>query len=113
MGALQKRDAQHDKFISLRSGEVSAWCVWHLPTHAHDTVGHRTRSHDVQGRTSQKPIWTLPYKDIDATVVKAEEVSGPPVELGAEERQAAVGLSKWWFEVTSGEDQEAVLDGDD
>jgi hypothetical protein len=76
----------------VRSTDGSAWCVWKVQVVENEAEGE-----------SEKPAWAK--RDISETV---EEVSGPPVEIGAEERAEAKQLRDWWAKIQKeGEDQTA------
>ena len=76
----------------VRSTEGSAWCVWKVQVVASAVEGE-----------SEKPAWAR-----RETREIVEEVSGPPVEIGAEERNEAKQLRDWWVEIQKeGEDQTA------
>ena len=66
----------------LLSTDASAWCVW--------------RYRDAgNGLDSKKPIWARKAGSGDEKGVR-EEMKGPPVELGEEEREHARRLRLWW-----------------
>jgi hypothetical protein len=75
----------------LRSNEASAWCVW------------KTGLIPDKSEQGRKPAWAR--RIITDGVM--EEVCGPPVEIGKEERDEAERLRKWWTKVQS--DENAVM----
>jgi hypothetical protein len=64
----------------LKSNEGSAWCIW------------KTELVPDKSEQGQKPAWAI--KTMTDGVM--EEVCGPPVEIGKEERDEAERLRKWW-----------------
>ncbi|KAF2753984.1 hypothetical protein EJ05DRAFT_541544 [Pseudovirgaria hyperparasitica] len=69
-----------DSATGLYSGEGSAWCVWRFDESAQDN----------------KPIWAV--KHDAGTRLGKEEIKGPPVEIGDDERKEARRLRQWWLE---------------
>ena len=67
----------------LLSTDSSAWCVWRYQDAA-------KVSDDVQ-----KPVWARKAGVEDGSAIR-EEIKGPPVELGEEEREHARHLRVWW-----------------
>jgi hypothetical protein len=72
----------------LRSGESSAWCVWRFDQSEETSEG------------SYKPVWAQ-NASASRMVIDCEEVNGPPVEIGAEEREEVWRLKAWWERVSS------------
>jgi hypothetical protein len=66
----------------LNSGEPSGWVAWRTAQGSSDVAKDAT-----------KPEWA---RRMGSRIV--EEVTGPPVELGDEEREAADRMAKWWVE---------------
>ena len=62
----------------LLSTDASAWCVWRFP----------------DAREAEKPTWARKGKGIPGV---EEEINGPPVEFGDEERAHAQSLRQWWI----------------
>lgn len=76
-----------DVAIGLKSGEGSAWCVWRFGAKAED---NDLFSDDV-------PIWVQKEKQGDEpTLEEREDVRGPPVERGTDERGFVRDLREWW-----------------
>ena len=67
----------------LLSTDASAWCIWR-----YDEEGDEKEN-------VEKPAWARRHRTSSFFGVR-EEVKGPPVELGEEERQRAVELRGWW-----------------
>ncbi|KAK5162928.1 uncharacterized protein LTR77_011089 [Saxophila tyrrhenica] len=67
----------------LLSTDASAWCVW------------RYQDASVAESNAKKPAWARKSTEQNGTTVR-EEVKGPPVELGDEERKHATSLRSWW-----------------
>jgi hypothetical protein len=70
--------------VGLKSAESAAWCVWR---------GHSGK-HDANGGDDERP-WTK-HERVDAA---EEDMRGPPVELGEQERQYARKLKAWYKDV--------------
>ncbi|CAK3933669.1 hypothetical protein DOTSEDRAFT_72659 [Lecanosticta acicola] len=66
----------------LFSSEGSAWCVWRYADPEADD-------------DSARPAWARRKRAVSFSGMK-EEVKGPPVELGDEERAHAAELRSWW-----------------
>lgn len=78
----------------LLSMDASAWCVWRFP----------------DATEAAKPIWARKGKVGAASDDSVqEEVKGPPVEFGDEERDRAEGLREWWLELRRESGKEAGL----
>ena len=72
---------------SLLSAEYSAWCVWRFG-------GDNDRCRRGNGTT---PPWARGYnQDHEVTEAGVEEVKGPPVEIGSEEKVMVKKLRGWW-----------------
>lgn len=67
--------------VGLRSGENSAWCVW------------RFEQSREASKDNHTPLWA--QKALEK-LADLEEVTGPHVEIGAEERQEVWRLKVWW-----------------
>ncbi|KAK4544207.1 hypothetical protein LTR36_004417 [Oleoguttula mirabilis] len=67
----------------LLSTDMSSWCVWRF---ADAKVAHENEG---------KPAWARKRSN-SASLGVREEVKGPPVELGDEERHHARALREWW-----------------
>jgi len=67
----------------LLSTDASAWCVW------------RYADARIAGDQEGKPAWARKRADVGGVGVR-EEIKGPPVELGDEERQRARALYVQW-----------------
>jgi hypothetical protein len=69
----------------LLSTDASAWCVW------------RFADAEMAKGNHGKPVWAR--KDVGGENGEVrEEMKGPPVEFGNEERSLAKGLRQWWLE---------------
>jgi len=75
----------------LRSGESSAWCVWRFGQSEEASEG------------SYRPVWAQK----GSVFVDCEEVNGPPVEIGAEEREEVWRLKAWWERLSSDKEMPA------
>ena len=121
------------------SGEASAWCVWRMQVqqdHAASSSGKggspdakrkgRRKAESQGGSQGAKeiPMWTRRTNETGFTVwekdkegddvLGREEITGPPVEFGDEERDAARALREWWIEEGLAESgQEKVKKGTD
>jgi hypothetical protein len=73
----------------LKSGEGSGWCFWRVPSML---TGGRAAKDVV------KPIWAQKAGE-KAGKGNVEEIMGPPVEFGDEEREEAERLANWWDSV--------------
>ncbi|KAK5733730.1 hypothetical protein LTR17_009434 [Elasticomyces elasticus] len=88
----------------LLSTDASAWCVWRYGDAA-ATVENGNR-----------PVWARKSLDGRAEGMH-EEIKGPPVELGDEERRHASVLREWWVSKQStssglkGEDADVAVEG--
>ncbi|KAK5112286.1 hypothetical protein LTR85_011558 [Meristemomyces frigidus] len=67
----------------LLSTDASSWCVW------------RFADAKIAEENEVKPVWARKRSN-SASLGVREEVKGPPVELGDEERQHARALREWW-----------------
>ncbi|KAK3623285.1 hypothetical protein LTR56_021664 [Elasticomyces elasticus] len=67
----------------LLSTDASAWCVWRYGDAA------------ASIENSSRPVWARKSLDGRADGMH-EEIKGPPVELGDEERRHASVLREWW-----------------
>ncbi|KAK0286654.1 hypothetical protein LTR35_002015 [Friedmanniomyces endolithicus] len=72
----------------LLSTDASSWCVWRYGD---------TKLGDDNG---SKPVWARRSVDGRPDGMR-EEIKGPPVELGEEERRHAGVLREWWITVGS------------
>lgn len=85
----------------LLSTDASAWCVW--------------RNVDLaapEGNTDTRSIWARRGAGSGDGI--REEIKGPPVELGEEEREHASRLRDWWQSVgpdTSNHGKDEMLNG--
>jgi hypothetical protein len=70
----------------VRSGEGSGWCVWKMP--AASVGGGRARD-------GLRPVWTWKSGEKPGKG-SVDEIVGPPVEFGDEEREEAERLASWW-----------------
>jgi hypothetical protein len=78
--------------VGLKSGEGAAWCVWHFSNIvSQDANSSFTGGIEVEG----KP-WTRRERREALDLSQREDMRGPPVELGEEEREFAGGLRSWW-----------------
>ena len=84
----------------LLSNDASAWCVFRYPT--------PTNKADGKGG-KRKPKWALRSGEEDGEDV-SEEMKGPPVEFGEEERRHARDLREWW-ELTRNVNGKEDVDG--
>lgn len=78
----------------LFSADTSAWCAW--------------RYADAEG-DSEKPAWARKKRAVSFSGMK-EEVKGPPVELGDEERGHAAELRAWWHNAIFSDGSSSVPD---
>ncbi|KAK3115976.1 hypothetical protein LTR53_004148 [Teratosphaeriaceae sp. CCFEE 6253] len=72
----------------LLSTDASAWCVW------------RYADAKQGGDGKERPVWARRSLDGKADGTR-EEIKGPPVELGEEERRRAGELRAWWVAALS------------
>lgn len=85
----------------LLSTDTSAWCVW------------RYESTSAADDEQSKPIWAHRRSSSSGNAVR-EEMKGPPVELGEEERKHAAYLHQWWQALKGQEQpQESITDSND
>ena len=68
----------------LLSTDASAWCVW------------RFTAAEKADQNAEKPVWARLHIE-GSPGQSREEVKGPPVEFGDEERQCAIALRDWWL----------------
>jgi hypothetical protein len=83
------RSRNHKNY--LLSTAASGWCVWRY--------GELAASLDYEGQEEEddRPIWAR--KGTSQRVGEdgvREEVTGPPVEIGDEEREKGAMVKKWW-----------------
>lgn len=71
----------------LLSTDSSAWCVWRYAEGEGEDMNREKRTPTRKRRVS-----------FSVTSSAREEIKGPPVELGEEERQRVAALRKWWLE---------------
>ncbi|KAK0264738.1 hypothetical protein LTS09_001145 [Friedmanniomyces endolithicus] len=83
----------------LLSTDASSWCVWRYG----DTKLNETNE--------GKPVWARKSVDGRPDGMR-EEIKGPPVELGEEERRHAGVLREWWITV-GGKSDVAKLEDED
>lgn len=86
----------------LLSAEASSWCVWRFSASA-------SQEHDAA--EVFEPVWARKQEHI----VK-EEIRGPPMDIGQEEREKARALRKWWEELQAIEQKDKAPEqsaGDD
>ncbi|KAL1297778.1 hypothetical protein AAFC00_006315 [Neodothiora populina] len=69
----------------LLSSEASSWCVWRFSA----TITQQQRGEDHQDIF--QPAWVRKQH----TTIK-EQVKGPPMDIGPEEREKARHLRRWW-----------------
>ncbi|KAK0947749.1 hypothetical protein LTR29_001006 [Friedmanniomyces endolithicus] len=70
----------------LLSTDASSWCVW------------RYGDTKLNEANEGKPVWAR--KSVDGRPDgRREEIKGPPIELGEEERRHAGALREWWMTV--------------
>ncbi|KAK3704653.1 hypothetical protein LTR37_013752 [Vermiconidia calcicola] len=84
----------------LLSTDASAWCVW------------RYQDQAATMENARKPVWARKAGSEDLGAVR-EEIKGPPVELGEEEREQAKRLRLWWQEHVDIEDHNTREASDD
>ena len=84
----------------LLSTDASAWCVW------------RYQNGKAGAEGSTKPVWARKAGSADRNAVH-EEIKGPPVELGEQEREHARHLRLWWELVHGKAESEEVNDTSD
>ena len=77
----------------LLSTDASSWCVWRH--------GDSAMSQD----NKDKLIWAQKGSGTSGTAVR-EEIKGPPVEMGEEERKHAQSLREWWQALHGGKEQQ-------
>jgi Telomeric single stranded DNA binding POT1/CDC13 len=87
--------------VSLRSGEDSAWCVWRF--NKPSRVPEQASQNKYWDAEHHKPIWATTADEEgrssqadERSLVEREEVNGPPVEIGKEEREHVDELRHWW-----------------
>lgn len=92
------RSREHKSF--LVSTAASAWCVWRYE----DGVGEEQEQDD-------RPIWARKGNTQNEAggLGVMEEIKGPPVEIGDEEREKVKEVRKWWDGVQEGKKEH---DGD-
>jgi hypothetical protein len=83
------RSRNHKNY--LLSTAASGWCVWRY--------GESSVSLDYGGQeeVDDRPVWAR--KGTSQTIGEdgvREEVTGPPVEIGDEEREKVAMVKKWW-----------------
>ena len=87
----------------LLSTDASGWCVW------------RYQDAKAGEENAKKSAWTRKAGvQVDGAV--REEVKGPPVELGEEEREHAKRLRQWWQTLSpqvADSQQDDTMDADD
>ncbi|KAF1981373.1 hypothetical protein K402DRAFT_398563 [Aulographum hederae CBS 113979] len=102
--------------IGLQSGEASAWAVWRFEddgTAGSSSAGGKGKRKS-DGDASAKPPWA---KKKLAGVKNpfagggVEEVRGPPVELGREEREEVGRFRTWWRGVEAGSGMQMETQG--
>jgi hypothetical protein len=75
--------------FGLKSGEDAAWCVWRFDN-----------ENDELADGSGNPVWAHRGKEkAERGSSFKEEVRGPPVEVGEEEREHVNKLKHWWSDV--------------
>jgi len=88
---------------ALRSNDSSAWCVWRFDDHP--SLSNVTDKEKAKRDDKKKPAWAKrlsggagasPFGRNVFAGMGREEVKGPPVELGAEEREEVSSLRDWW-----------------
>ena len=84
----------------LLSSDASAWCVFRYPIPSNKADGKGGK---------RKPKWALRSGEEDGEDV-SEEMKGPPVEFGEEERRHARDLREWW-ELTRNVNGKEDVDG--
>lgn len=70
----------------LLSGDASSWCVWRY------SAGPLPDPSVEKG--AEPPLWARTRRRRRSSV--QEEIRGPPVDIGSEERVRAAELRKWW-----------------
>jgi hypothetical protein len=83
----------------LLSGDASAWCVFRYPKQSNTKAGAGGKG---------KPKWALKLGDDVGDGAVSEEVKGPPVEFGNEERGHARDLRLWWELTSNGNDTQDI-----
>ena len=81
----------------LLSTDASAWCVWRYADAA------------AAENEAKKPVWAQKKSTLNGSGVR-EEVKGPPVEFGGEERGHAQQLHEWWQAARQTDEQQEVED---
>jgi len=88
---------------ALRSNDSSAWCVWRFDDHP--SLSSFKDKGKAKEDDKKKPAWAKrlsggaggsPFGRYVFAGMGREEVKGPPVELGAEEREEVSRLRDWW-----------------
>ena len=86
----------------LISGDESSWCIWRM----HKAEFSRVPDEAQYWNSAQhKPMWEQQSDDDGdgtaerASLAKVEEMTGPPVEIGREERDRVKELRAWWQEI--------------
>jgi len=78
----------------LLSAEASSWCVWRFSASA-------SQHHDAA--EVFEPVWARKQEH-----VVREEIRGPPMDIGQEEREKARELRKWWEELQASRSEEVT-----
>ena len=79
----------------LLSTDASAWCVWRYADAA------------AAESEAKKPVWAQKKSTPNGSGVR-EEVKGPPVEFGGEERGHAQQMHEWWQATRQTDEQQEV-----
>lgn len=86
----------------LLSTDASAWCVFR----------HVQPANGASGKGKDKPAWALKADEKNGDGL-SEEMKGPPVEFGEEEREHARDLRSWWEVVYSEQEVNGMNDVND
>jgi hypothetical protein len=84
--------------VALQSGEGGAWCVWRFGLDAFKDEKVGSDGVDAAEQDLSKPAWGEREGNSEKSLAEREDIRGPPVEIGAEEREHAGSLRDWWLE---------------
>lgn len=93
------RSRNHKNY--LLSTAASGWCVWRYG------APPSTLDYEGEGQEDDRPVWArkgTSQRDSEDGV--REEVTGPPVEIGDEEREKVTMIRTWWEALQEGNKDE-------
>ena len=100
------RSRNHKNY--LLSTAASSWCVWRYET------ASAALHYEDQDDEDDRPMWAR--KGTSQRVGEdgvREEVTGPPVEIGDEEREKVAMVKEWWENLRKGKEAEENKEEDD